>query len=572
LTIALGCAAGTTTALPEGHTGDPAQARDGGEDGENQPDDSDGSPEGEHDAGKSAGDASVSSLDAALRPADGGPQPDGASERDDGGALPAGCTRVNTDTLLSVARTSEAGEYALALEASSLADTRWGQAGNEALILDVLANGSVLGQLILHQGKTPFVYMMHLGALASSAAVSVRVSALSAAQAGSEACVGAATLHTAAEFGDAEALANAPVFLWPLEKRFDDVPLLLGYSRTLKRYEVVYSNENGGTTASCGGGGGGVQALIARWGRAADVEAAYDLSGDKPRWLRCTGNTDTSAHALRYEAKHPLLYYGDGHNRLFESRGGYGQSCGTGSAEKADGNLTGWNANNPGSDAGHDDPFVLRLRPLPVSLDDIPEYLSSPEGRREGLVDHYAPWLYRLTFEELAREGKIDNSRSFAMERYVFMDVRASDVGGQGDSYCSTGGLKSGFKVRLIGKNGQVLAGPQITADYFPGPVGWKRIGFPLDRTYAPGEITTLEFDAYDNDGVYFLALGDLFTLTPSETNGASLRFWHRGSEPVNVYVDDNNGGCSNGLNHDGPSDGPAAGYPCAGSAYDLPL
>ena len=571
--MTLACAAGTSRRdVPTERDGDPVSFDAGA-----PPGDGDGQPANEHPDAASAGhhDAAITADDAG-RPAEHDAATnarDAGASGSDAGAEPSDCTRVSASTLRSIGHVTSAGEYALWLRARARSSTRWSSAGNEALILDVLADARVVGQLILHQGSATFVYTMHLGELAANTELSVRVSALSAAQATQEACVGSAMLKSAAELGaDGEGLANAPVFLWPREKRFDDVPLLVGYSRSLRRYEVVYSNENGGTTAGCGGGSKGIQALIARWGRAADVEAAYDLSGAKPRWLRCSGNTDTGAHALRYEAAHPLLYYGDGHNRLFESRGGYGQSCGSGGSERADGNLQGWNTANPGNDASLDDAHVVRLRPLPVSLDDVPDYLSAPEGRREGLLDTYAPWLYRLTFHELAREGKVDGSRTFDMERYVFLDVRADDVGGQGDNYCATLGLKGGFKMRLVRSDGEWLSGPQITADYFAGPVGWKRVAFALDRVYQPGEFRAVQFDAYDNDGVYFLSLGSVFMLAPEGDNGATLRSLHEGSERVDVYVDDDNGGCSNGLNHDGPAGGPAAGYPCQGGAFDLPL
>jgi len=39
--------------------------------------------------------------------------------------------------------------------------------------------------------------------------------------------------------------------------------------------------------------------------------------------------------------------------------------------------------------------------------------------------------------------------------------------------------------------------------------------------------------------------------------------------ETVNVYVDDNNGGCSGGVNHDGPG---GLAYPCKGSLYTMSL
>ena len=74
---------------------------------------------------------------------------------------------------------------------------------------------------------------------------------------------------------------------------------------------------------------------------ACDIEGVYGY-GVTPQWERCTGAVAVAAGAPRLEAAHPILYYGDGHNRLFESRGGYGATCGTGGPEQADGDLVGW--------------------------------------------------------------------------------------------------------------------------------------------------------------------------------------------------------------------------------------
>src|SRR5262249_51229971 len=155
-----------------------------------------------------------------------------------------------------------------------------------------------------------------------------------------------------------------------------------------------------------------------------------------------------------------------------------------------------------------DGPYTITVRPLPVDLDAIG--FAGDSGRREGAPDTYAPWLYRITSLELSREGKIDNSHTLSLSRYLYLDVRAADVNGSGDSYCSTCGVSQGYKVRVKNTAGTVLSGPQMTASY-AGSQGWKRIALPLDQVYSAGDFTELIFDAYDNDGIYFLELGDAF-------------------------------------------------------------
>src|SRR5262249_45115257 len=148
-----------------------------------------------------------------------------------------------------------AEEYALTLPAAAATRTAWAELGNEALILEVLGDKGLIGHLILHQGADTFSYTMQLGHLDAGEAVSVRVSPLSAAAAKHEACVGPATLTPAAALpASGEGLVNAPILRWPVNKRFDDLPVVLGWSQQKKHYELVYTNENGGTVAQCGGG------------------------------------------------------------------------------------------------------------------------------------------------------------------------------------------------------------------------------------------------------------------------------------------------------------------------------
>ena len=498
-----------------------------------------------------------------------GPRPDGAMldapRADLGDATQPACVTVGQKQTVAVATAPTADEYALTLPARSSSSTLWSQVGNEAVVLDVSTVHGLVGHLVLHQGHDTFSYGMHVGALQAGDAVSVKVSTLSAASPVREACVGPATLTASADLGAAgEGLVNAPIFKWPVVKRFDDLPLLLGWSEKTKKYEAVYSSENGGTVAICGGGSSGIEAEMARWGRACDIEQLYTYSGGGS-WGRCTGTSSFSSHAPLMEQAHPIFYYGDGHNRLFESRGGYGKTCGSSSDEKADGDIAGWNVQSPGNDSTLDGPFVVILRPLPVDLDALGYATSS--GTREQMLDAYAPWLYRITDSELVREGRIDNKKALPMERYVFVDVHASDVDGSGDRVCSWLGVDRGFMLRVKTTAGAVLEGPQMTASYFGGQINWKRLAIPLDKTYTAAGIKSFIFDAYDDDGIYFLDLGAAFMPRPQGDNGAVLEQIRQGIKAVNVYVDDDSSSCESGVNTDGPG---GMSYPCVGSEHEV--
>ena len=64
------------------------------------------------------------------------------------------------------------------------------------------------------------------------------------------------------------------------------------------------------------------------------------------------------------------------------------------------------------------------------------------------------------------------------------------------------------------------------------------------------------------------VTLGDAFVARPAGDNGATLDYVHQGKSDVNVYVDDDSSGCTNGVNTQGPN-GPAT---CAGGQYDYKL
>ncbi|MFT3700453.1 MAG: hypothetical protein QM831_45335 [Kofleriaceae bacterium] len=359
---------------------------------------------------------------------------------------------------------------------------------------------------------------------------------------------------------------HAPIYRWPVQKKFNDVPLVVGWSKSRHAYQGVMTNEDGGTAEQCGGGASGMQAEIGRWGRSTDIEGHFSYGGAAPSWERCTGTVPVTTTAIRMEGQHPILYYGDGHNRLFESRGGYGQTCGTGSPEKPDGDLPGWNTSDSSTALADDDGKVIVLRPVPFDLDAIgyDKFL----GRREGLADTYAPWLYRVASLELQRENKVDNAKTFGMERYLYADVRVADVGGSGDGICSLT-TSGGFKLRAITKGGVALSSAQITGDYASsGAHDWKRVAIPIPAGTTAADIDHFDFDAYDSDGIYVTALGDAFIPNAVDKNSAKLDYVRKGEKAFAYYVDDNNDGCTNGTNSDGPGGTP---YQCAGSTVSLP-
>jgi hypothetical protein len=475
-----------------------------------------------------------------------------------GTAAAAPCATI-TDKPATLATASTAGEYTLAAEIETASATHWHEAGNEAVVLEISsAKRGLIGHLILHQGKTKFTYAMHLGALGAGEAIDAKVSPLTAKQAKHEATACAVKLAIAT--GDD--VKHAPIYRWPAQKVFDDVPLVNGWSKSHSDYVTVMTNENGGTAEQCGGGASGMQAEIARWGRSTDIEGHYNYATHT--FERCTGKAD--AKVLRMEGDHPNLYRGDGHNRLFESRAGYGRACGAHKPEKPDGDLDGWNVNAKSDALADDAGRVVILRPVPFDLDALGFHKFG--GRREALADHYAPWLYRITSLELAREGKIDNAKTLDMQRYLYVDVQVADVGGIGGTYCAklTNG---GFRIRVVTKDKQEISSPQITKAYASGGGhDWKRVAIALPANVGAAEVDHFVFDAYDKDGIYVTALGDAFIPKPAGDNGATLDYIRTGEKPFTDYVDDDKSECIKGAKTGGPD--PAVSYSCVGGGVDL--
>ncbi|MFT3700452.1 MAG: hypothetical protein QM831_45330 [Kofleriaceae bacterium] len=99
------------------------------------------------------------------------------------GPVTQSCVDIDDGATVQLATAVGAGDYALSFAAASASETSWGDAGNEALILEVSGAHGLIGHVILHQGATQFTYAIHTGALDVGEMVGVKVSTLSAANA-----------------------------------------------------------------------------------------------------------------------------------------------------------------------------------------------------------------------------------------------------------------------------------------------------------------------------------------------------------------------------------------------------
>lgn len=296
----------------------------------------------------------------------------------------------------------EESEVALELVARSTGAS-WARRGAEAAAVTICVDNAYHSDLLLWAGDEAFTYHVLLGRLPRGRhSVSVRANpARSARDARGVEVASLRTTRLSVPRGmsvnetDAWARAYAPVLYARANSidRFTDVPLVMYYEtewtreRNLRlRYTVIFSNEDGGTPPA---------ALMARWGRATDIEWVYEVE------LRDGRIVDERYQGVEHETKpftgsrtngeHPLLAVASDNNNFSDL------AC---SAVR-------W-----------------ALVPIRAQLD---------SASRERVMDD-APWMYRIMAEELARERRINDSPSDANtiadpRRYLYLEAYAEQTG-----------------------------------------------------------------------------------------------------------------------------------------------
>lgn len=274
----------------------------------------------------------------------------------------------------------------------------WGTPGREAAVLALSVDGALHQHLVLTRGESG-EYRVLLGALAAgehtfALALDRKLSARGA----REPRVESVAIEAVAEGEPGyEALAHAPILHTRKHtlSRFSDVPLVAWVEshaapeagREL-RYSIVFSNEDGGTP---------LDRLMATWGRATDIELVYSVQLDAAGGVRAATfqgkDHITARFAGSHEGSHPVLYV-----------------------------VT---ENNMVKDGGPATPRVA-LAPRPFALEGV---------SREAVMDA-EPWTYRVSQQEVRREGRVakgaraGSKRIPDPRRFVFLEAcgRVSDV------------------------------------------------------------------------------------------------------------------------------------------------
>jgi hypothetical protein len=270
-------------------------------------------------------------------------------------------------------------EVGLEIEARS-PGASWARKGSEAAALIISVDGSYNQDLLLWAGDESSHYRVMLGRLLRGKhTVSVALNPPRSAAGAQVAEVKslhplllAKALSTRGMEQDKLALAHAPILYARANTidRFTDIPLMMYYeilhepgTDMTVRYTVVFTNEDGGTQTA---------ALMARWGRATDIEWVYEFR------MRGQKIVEEKYQGVEHETKffkgsrigggHPLLAVASDNNNFSDL------AC-----------------------------SAVRFAPLPVRA-------NLERATRESMMDT-DPKTYRVMSEELHRENRISDTR-----------------------------------------------------------------------------------------------------------------------------------------------------------------
>ena len=276
-------------------------------------------------------------------------------------------------------------------------DASWAIKGAEAAAALIEVDGVYNQDILLFAGSNPFVYRVSLGKLSvGKHEIVAKLNSIRSAPNAKQVLIlsvrPVVTQHTAqVSPDDWLAITNSPVSSKTKLDRslFSDIPIVMYYEvfhpnkeDVIVRYTTIFTNEDGGTPSA---------ALMARWGRASDIEWVYEFRARNGEIV------EENYQAVSHETK------------PFKGRRINGDHAVLGVASD----------NNNFSDELES---PIRFALLPVRA-------NSDHATRETIMD-LNPWSYRIVTEELVREGKIkttpSDSNTIADPReYVYVDLHA---------------------------------------------------------------------------------------------------------------------------------------------------
>lgn len=328
----------------------------------------------------------------------------------------------------------------------------WGVQGKEASVAAIRVDDGPVQHVIVANGAQPVDYRLFLGALpAGRHTLTVDRDAVHSSP-GVELKAGAASVRALDPRAESDLAAlHAPVLFARANTigKFSDIPLLAYYLTGVEggqrwfEYTVVFSNEDGGTST---------RNLMARWGRASDIEYVYrvwlDAAGAPARTLIQTrGHKDAGYEGPR-EGFHPLLVPVTNNNMV--------------------------------------DPAAAQLQ-TPLRFQFAPVQADLSSGSRETVMDR-APYSYRIVADELRRENKlrppltVDGEKIADPANYLVVEFKSS--------------VRQAALQVLVRRKGERNwhASSAGVPENFVERSGWARAAVELPPATAPGQIEEVAF------------------------------------------------------------------------------
>lgn len=286
--------------------------------------------------------------------------------------LPSNTGQSAASANFLVSAKSLQSEQILTITAAT-ARASWETKGAESAVLTIFVNGRYNQDVMLFAGAEKFTYRVLLGKFnIGKHKVEAFLNKERSAQNVGQTTISAFRIDSAApeSAADRTALKNAPLlYLRPdTIDKFSDIPLLTYYEilpandeKAYKiRYTTIFTNEDGGTQTA---------ALMARWGRATDIEYVYEIDAKggaiKTEIIQGANHEIKNFGGKRVFGVHPVIYDATVNNNFADS------GC-----------------------------SKLRTMLLPVRAD-----LSRKS--RETVMDENS-WTYRLMAQEMQRENRIN--------------------------------------------------------------------------------------------------------------------------------------------------------------------
>jgi hypothetical protein len=355
------------------------------------------------------------------------------------------------------------GEAVADIMASSPGSS-WQKTGAEAAVATIELDGSYDQDVVIHRGPDQQTYSVFLGPIAAGRhrLHIERSPRWSAAGAGLE--VRTVSVHVvAAADPEYQAIEHAPIVYARADTlgHFSDVPMVMWYERLrdgadqVLQYSLLFSNEDSGTPTD---------ALMARWGRASDIEYIYRVTlgsnGEIKKEIFQGMEHDDRPFQGSKIGRHPLILVAT--------------------------------PNNCFADTGFS-PVQYRL---------LPVYLDLSQHSREELMDRF-PFTYSIMAQELAREHKIrpfgatDGNAISDPRNYLYFEIEAEN---------QQAGLAIWVKLR---GEPRMYSSHRGRLGLVISRSGWYRTTVELPPNTKPESIEYFAIECVDLRDPYLLELGE---------------------------------------------------------------